>query len=173
MARPKGSGLIHHIEDHADAICEWLGRGETLAAYCRQEGAPSLFTVYSWRDSSAEFASRFARARDIGFDAIADSCLAIADDASGDVRVDEQGNVRQDSEFAARSRIRVETRLKLLAKWDPRRYGDKVVIGGDPEAPLRVLTTTERLHRIQAIVASVPVQHITVTPVDDVQELLS
>ena len=29
------------------------------------------------------------------------------------------------AEFVARSRLRVDTRLKLLAKWDPKRYGER------------------------------------------------
>jgi hypothetical protein len=41
-----------------------------------------------------------------------------------------------DSEWISRSRLRVETRLKLLAKWDPKRYGDKSLLGSDPDNPL-------------------------------------
>ena len=35
-------------------------------------------------------------------------------------------------------RLQIETRLKLLAKWNPNKYGDKTVLAGDPDAPLNI-----------------------------------
>ena len=35
-------------------------------------------------------------------------------------------------------KLQIETRLKLLAKWNPQKYGDKVQVGGDAENPLTV-----------------------------------
>jgi hypothetical protein len=32
--------------------------------------------------------------------------------------------------------MQIETRLKLLAKWNPKKYGDATTIRGDDEAPL-------------------------------------
>jgi hypothetical protein len=40
-------------------------------------------------------------------------------------------------------KLQIETRLKLLAKWHPTRYGDKVTLAGDAENPLTV--TVQRL----------------------------
>ena len=71
----------------------------------------------------------FACARDEGFDAIAADCLDIADDKSGDVKIvgGEDNPIEVcNTEFVQRAKLRIETRLKLLAKWDPKRYGDKV-----------------------------------------------
>lgn len=79
----------------------------------------------------------YARARDAGFDAIAVECLDIADNTANDtIKDDEDGTPRPNSEWITRSRLRVDTRLKLLAKWDPKRYGDRQLIGSDPENPL-------------------------------------
>ena len=91
----------------------------------------------------ADFSSAIARAREDGFDAIAQECLTIADATDYDDEFTESGGVKPNSEWISRSRLRVETRLKLLAKWDPKRYGDKIdlnatvtgevsiIIGGD------------------------------------------
>jgi hypothetical protein len=35
-------------------------------------------------------------------------------------------------------KLQIETRLKLLAVWDPKRYGNKVQVGGDAENPIKV-----------------------------------
>lgn len=89
-------------------ILKRISEGETLRAICRDLKI-GVRTVYDWQDQDGEFAAHFVRAREAGFDAIADECLEIADD--------------KDEDPASR-RVRTDTRLKLLAKWDPRRYGD-------------------------------------------------
>jgi hypothetical protein len=77
----------------------------------------------------------------MGFDAIAEEALEIADDGSNDwmERRRKDGSTEEvvNSEHVQRSKLRIETRLKLLAKWSPKRYGDKQThsIGGDPDAP--------------------------------------
>lgn len=113
----------------ADAICERIGEGEPLRAICRTEGMPSWRSVYRWMEDYPEFAARIAHARTRGFDSIAEECLQIADETSHDtVMVGSDDNTREaaNTEWISRSKLRVETRLKLLAKWDPKRYGDKI-----------------------------------------------
>ena len=109
-----------------DEIVERLSQGEPLRAICRDPHMPSFRSVYNWIDSDTDFAARIARARELGYEALAEETLAIADDSSRDTFVDDQGRTRTDSEVVARSKLRVETRLKLLAKWSPNRYGDKL-----------------------------------------------
>lgn len=128
--------------ERGEEICRRLSTGETLADICRDEGMPSTRTVYDWKDANPEFAACFARARDEGFDAIAADCLRIADETEHDTLLTETG-FKPNAEWIARSRLRVDTRLKLLAKWDPRRYGDKMTLAGDPDAPLKTDTTLD------------------------------
>ena len=35
-------------------------------------------------------------------------------------------------------KLQIETRLKLLAKWNPKKYGDRVTMAGDAENPMRL-----------------------------------
>lgn len=107
--RPPGDAFTQEI---ADEICSRLSKGETLVDICKDEWMPATRTVYLWKDVHPEFDTQFVRAREIGFDLIANDCVSIADNTTPDADVQ-------------RDRLRVETRLKLLAKWDPRRYGDK------------------------------------------------
>ena len=41
-------------------------------------------------------------------------------------------------------KLQIETRLKLLAKWDPKRYGERTTLAGDPDNPLTVINKVER-----------------------------
>jgi len=119
----------------AQEILTRLSKGEPLASVCRDEGMPATRTVSDWCATHPEFGADFVRAREAGFDAIAAECLDIADEVSRDTVATEQGE-RPNTEWISRSKLRVETRLRLLAKWDPRRYGDKMTVAGDPDAPL-------------------------------------
>lgn len=115
----------------ADEICERLADGEPLRQICRDEHMPAWRTVYLWRSKDPDFDTAIARARDIGEEAILEETLEIADDGTNDwvEREDERtGNTRimLDAEHVQRSKLRVETRLKLLAKWNPKRWGDRI-----------------------------------------------
>lgn len=104
----------------ADEIVTRIAAGETLRAICREEGMPSWQAVYQWIEKYEEFARRIAHAREVGHDAIAEQALAIADAPVGST-----DNGSTDTGAVAHAKLRVETRLKLLAKWSPKKYGDK------------------------------------------------
>lgn len=118
----------------AETIIEGLSEGIPLRQLARLHGF-SKSAFYDWVKDDAEFAGRIARARDEGFDAIAEEALEIADDGSNDW-MEREGRTIVDSDHVQRSRLRIDTRLKLLAKWNPKKYGDKQLIGSDPENPI-------------------------------------
>lgn len=112
-------------QEIADEICRRLAQGEPLAQICRDDHMPAVRTVSHWKEASEAFKADFACAREEGFDQIASDCLDIADETSNDTLFTEHGD-RPNTEWISRSKLRIETRLKLLAKWDPKRYGDKI-----------------------------------------------
>lgn len=116
----------------AAKICQRLSTGEPLADICRDPAMPATSTVSDWKKARPEFAEDFRAAREEGFDALACECLEIADDTSRDT-IETEGGPRPDNEWIARSKLRIDTRLKLLSKWDPKRYGERVEVdhGGE------------------------------------------
>jgi hypothetical protein len=137
MGRPKGTSPYANKAQIKIDLVAWLAQGKTLREFCRQKGMPHNTVLYDWEQEDAEFAQRIVRARDIGHDAIADECEALADTEPLAV-FDEQGNKRYDPGSIAWRKNQIETRLKLLAKWNPRKYGDKTVLAGDPDAPVKI-----------------------------------
>ena len=121
-------------------ILEWIAGGNTLREFCRQDRKPSFREVYNWLEEDKDFAARFTRARVCGADVMAEECIEIADDGSNDFikRKDRAGNdiTVLSVEHIQRSKLRIETRLKLLAKWFPQAYGDKTILSNDPENPI-------------------------------------
>jgi hypothetical protein len=130
-----------------DGLCD----GVPLRELCRQEGMPNWRTVYDWISADEVFAAQVAHARDLGFDALAEDILEIADDGTNDwvSRKMKDGSIKDviDSEHVQRSKLRIETRLKLLACWSPKKYGDKktVDVGNKDGETLKVESNADNI----------------------------
>ena len=129
----------------AKQMCEQLSEGIPLREICRQEGFPAWRTVYDWMKKDSDLSTAIAYARDVGYDAIAEDCLRIADSpVLGEEiseSVDEEGVKRvtvKKVDMLGHRKLQIETRLKLLAKFNPKKYGDRVTHGGDDESPVVV-----------------------------------
>lgn len=117
----------------ARVICEQLSEGIPLRQICREnEGFPAWRTVYDWMGRDPELAASIARARDIGYDAIAEECLLIADTPQfGQKQVmSDEGATTTVEDMLGHRKLQIETRLKLLAKFHPTKYGDKLGVHG-------------------------------------------
>ncbi|ADV27012.1 putative phage-related protein [Pseudoxanthomonas suwonensis 11-1] len=137
----------------ADEVLARLSEGEPLRAILRSdpERFPGKSQWYAWMAEDEDLAARFRQAREEGADAIAEECLEIADDARNDW-MERQGEDGQgegfqlNGEHVQRSKLRIHTRMQLLAKWFPQRYGDKVAMEhtGPGGGPVQTVTRIER-----------------------------
>lgn len=125
---------MYSPEERAKAIetvIAGLRKGTPLTVLCSAEGMPHPSTWRDWCDADETLAIAYARARDDGFDAIAAEGLAILDEEPERVVVttgEERTETRIDSAAVAWAKNRFEGRMKLLAKWDPKRYGDATTV---------------------------------------------
>jgi hypothetical protein len=111
-------------------ICKRISEGEPLRQICRDLHMPNYSTVYNHINDNPEFARRFAHARDIGYDVIADEALEIADTLHIGEETEECGGVLtvKRKDLIKHRKLQVHTRLQLLAKWSPKKYGEKQTI---------------------------------------------
>ena len=144
---------LYNRADYLPEIHAWIESGKTLRAYCRQDGKPSYGTVYDWLEEDAkteqkEESSRFARARELGEAQILQECLEIADNTQEGMIITEKPDGTTETKRAdmiEHRKLRIETRLKLLAKWNPKKYGDKQLhTGADGEGPIQIVSTIPR-----------------------------
>ena len=128
----RGGGVRLRTPAVEAEILSRIAAGETLTSICAEERMPCTQAVYAWIAADPEFAIAVALAREIGYDAIADHTLAIADTDPGG-----------DAVAVAWQKNRIWTRLQLLSRWSPGRYGDRITHAGDAAAPLTI--TVQRL----------------------------
>jgi hypothetical protein len=143
-----------------ETICERLAKGEPLAAICRDDGMPHPSTVRDWMSADADVSRAIARAREDGEDWLAAECLQIADtpvegtfekyepvviDNPDDPELPQTTELRlverKLEDMLGHRKLQIETRLKLLSKWNPKKYGERLALAGDPEAPVQVEAT--------------------------------
>ena len=113
------------IESVFDSIIEDIRAGYALRTVLKNGDNPSSQTFYKWLESDEQKSKRYARACEERAANIFEDILEIADDSAGDTKVDKDGNKTYDSEFAARSKIKIDARKWMLSKLQPEKYGDK------------------------------------------------
>ena len=113
-------------------ICNEIAYSDKgLVTICKAKGL-NANSFYEWLAKDKDLGDKYARARELQAEFLADQILEIADDKSGDeVAVfngDEGGPdaTRVDYENIQRSKLRVDARKWKAAKLSPKKYGDKV-----------------------------------------------
>jgi hypothetical protein len=162
-AAPKPTGRpSKYTPEIAQKMCELLSEGVPLREICRMEGMPYWRTVYLWIAKDESLSAHIARAREAGYDAMAEECLIIADTPkigvkktfnSGAGEEEDSMTVTEDDMLGHR-KLQIETRLKLLAKWNPKKYGDRVQLAGDAENPLKLEVETQADKMMEALLAN-------------------
>lgn len=131
-ATPRGTGRpSDYTEEKARAICDALAEGIPLAEICRDEGMPHPSTVWRWAKSNEALSQAIAQAREDGEERI-----------TADIRRTARGEPGYSTNDVQRDKLIIDTDLKLLAKWNPKKYGDKTTLANDPDNPLPTPTAT-------------------------------
>jgi hypothetical protein len=100
----------------AQMIADYVSDGIPLVDACRTVGV-GYRTAYDWIARSPRFAEMMEAARETGYDVIAAGVRRVARGEEGY----STGDVKRDKLVA-------EMDMKLLSKWHPKRYGDKLQV---------------------------------------------
>lgn len=126
-----------------DALCAYLAQGGMMLTFAKRVGL-GRSALSQWCSKDPKWKAAVAKAREQGVDALAEEALAMATDPLmvEDVyeRYDNDGNLLSrdvktgDAVYARK--LAVSTRLDLLKKWAPEKYGDQ---GGGEDRQLSCL----------------------------------
>jgi hypothetical protein len=145
-------------KEDAETICCALAEGHSLRSICQAIGI-GYATAVRWQQDNQEFAERSARAREIGLHVMAEECLEIADTPqTGFIRTTKpDGSIEERQEdMLQHRRLRIDTRMRLLGKWLPKVYGEKLAVGGaDDLPPIKTMDDDALAARISALQAKV------------------
>ena len=118
-----GGGPSIRSEENAVTICARIASGESLRSIGRDPTMPSVDAIKVWLRDDLGFQAQYAKARADQAEHYAQEIIEIADDLSDD---------------PASRRIRIDARKWVACKLLPRKYGDRLQLAGDADAPLQV-----------------------------------
>lgn len=126
-----------YTDEVAAEILDAISQGKTLTSITKPDYMPCFSTVKEWvyygedpeRIGKPEnkhfevFSTNYHRAREKQVDCWVEQCTDIADDDSLDIGFTEDGKPFVNKEHIMRSKLRVETRQKVAAMLNARKYG--------------------------------------------------
>lgn len=116
-------------------IIRRMSGGESLRAICRDEGMPAHSTVLDWVNADAAFADQYARARDERADVYFDRLDEVSEAAEN----------APDAVKVAGLRLKADNIKWQLARMAPKRYGDKLELGGALDLNSKIERITRRV----------------------------
>jgi hypothetical protein len=130
-------------------ICRRISEGEYLSQILRSRpGLPVRAEIWNWLKDDASFRESYAAARELGFDALADEIIRIADTPEMleelEYGADDKVLRKRISDATRHRQMRIHARMWVLARWAPHRYGDRVALTNQPGENLVVELATFR-----------------------------
>lgn len=154
-----------YVPDIVDAFLAELMDGRSVRSICADPEMPSRRTILHWLDRHPDFLRQYKLAYDLGTDAIFEEALEIADTPKlGRVRKiiakveegpeGEEGDPtdvkvveEREEDMLGHRTLQVRTRQWTCKVRNPRKYGDRVQVAGDGEAPLE----HKHVHRVELV----------------------
>lgn len=125
-AMPPGPIAQQLLPEDKESLLEWLSKGETLNDWMRGPGSGySRRLVYYRVAVDPELDAAFRVSRQAGADEIADDIRALMY-AEPERITDQNGITRIDPAYVALIKARADVDLRLLAKWNSNKYGERI-----------------------------------------------
>lgn len=139
QVKTKKVGRPSSFSDEMDLIiCDRMMSGESLRKICQDPTMPDKKTVLVWLRDNPVFRVHYDLARQMQLDFMAHEIIDIADDTTEDDIFTEAGNRVANSEWIARSRLRIDARKWIMAKLMPKKWGEKLEVDNKGEVGLNI-----------------------------------
>lgn len=128
-------------DEKAQAIvAEIADTGKSLRSVCESnEVKPSTFLL--WVSNDSALAEQYARAMQVRADTHFSEIVEISDKQEiGTVETEKEwGKEIKTADMVEHRRLRIDARKWVIARMNPRKYGDKLELAGNTESPLTVV----------------------------------
>lgn len=140
---PKDHKVLTYSEELAMEFCSRMldNGGRSLSSVCRDPDMPIPQTIFSWFRKHPEFHALYLDAVQARADLIFEEMLDIADTTEEGQEVTErqteEGTFTTTKTFdrIAHRSLKIDTRKWMLTRMAPRKYGDKLQVGGAADLP--------------------------------------
>jgi hypothetical protein len=124
---------IQYSEEIAEEICTEIATSTSgLEKLCKQNPHwPVRANIYKWCYMHPHFRDKYAQAKAMQVDWLAEEALEIAYNGSKDTYIDEKNKERCDHEWVNRSRLKVDTIKWYASKLAPKIYNDRGITQND------------------------------------------
>lgn len=119
-------------------VLKHMREGQSLRQSSIKAGVAKQ-TFLDWVDKDPELSGQYAQARADMIDCLADEIIEIADE-----KLTPTGDGKVDSAMVQKQKLRIEARKWSLSKQAPKKYGDKLELSGDEQAPIPI----QRIERV-------------------------
>lgn len=134
-------------------LLNFLMAGGMASRWLRAAGI-SEGTLYAFKRRDPAFAEAYNQARSVGMDALAEEALELASTpyvaeevAETTLANGDKVTLRKSGDNVYARKLAVWTRLELLKKWAPDRYGDKVTMDVSDTRAAKILEARKRLQQ--------------------------
>lgn len=139
--------IDHYQRDVADTVCELVAQGITVTRACQMmDVSYLLFCDWAYVANKEGLAQKIKNAIELGCDALAYQCIAIADTpfAMDEITFAPDGTTTVRKDAIAHRKLQIETRMKLLPLWS-RKYARERDNEARMVASFRMLRSDEAL----------------------------
>lgn len=123
--------------ERREALLAAIMGGASMRKACRDLGLDNA-TVYADIRADPDFSRQYARACEVRADDMFDEMIEIADTpVAGEIRKQLKDGTEEVTieDMLGHRRLQVDTRKWALARMNPRKYGEKVQVGGAEDLP--------------------------------------
>ena len=126
----RGAPEFEYTQEIAKEICDYVAtHTESVADMVKNNPHfPKEDTIRRWRLYRDDFGAKYARAKQLQAELMAEEVLEIADRKDCDTIINKEGDEICNHEWIARSRLRIDTRKWIACKLAPKLYGDKQTV---------------------------------------------
>ena len=129
-----------YSEALAEKICQRIANGDSLVTIGKDAKFPARSTIMKWLADSAcdGFVDKYTRAKEDQADFYAAQVIEIADKVRPVVKktLKDDGKVEEvHTDGVERSRLMMDARKWYASKLAPKKYGDKIAVGGADDLP--------------------------------------
>lgn len=115
-----------YSDEWADEFCSLLIDGTSVNSLCKRDDMPDKSSVFLWLSKHPYFSDKYAQAKEMAAEALAEEIFDIADDNAFDYTDGKDKELRVNNDAIQRAKLRVDVRKWYLSKIVPKKYGERI-----------------------------------------------